>query len=140
MLATLLAASAAPAALAGGGQRLVLHDGNCEMTVPANWKISFSIHANAPDNSAGAGISSDDSFTLAEVKRIAESNVKPTKVFEDTSQRFWYQFRMAGARGTRWYVAVPGRQAGACHADIFFTRPAQAAIAKQIALSVKPAP
>ncbi|HET7930773.1 MAG TPA: hypothetical protein VFL63_05235 [Rhodanobacteraceae bacterium] len=138
LLIALIATSAAPTALAASGQHLVTDDGACQLTVPANWKPLhimgklLKFHANSPDGSAGASISSDAPFSLAQVKQIAESSAKVTKVFEDTTRRLWIQITMSGATGTHWYVAVPG-----CHADIHFARPSQGATAKQIASSMQ---
>ncbi|MGH8539113.1 MAG: hypothetical protein ACRETW_01230, partial [Stenotrophobium sp.] len=73
------------------------------------------------------------------VKPIVEGSMKPIKIFEDDPQRLWYHYKFDQYRaGTHWYVGVP-RKGGVCDAEIIFKKPAQTGLAKQIALSVKPA-
>src|SRR5690348_1730920 len=127
-------------AYAAGGQRVVSHAGTCEMTVPADWKANRLLKSvvNSPDKSIGAVISTAPDFhAMSEVKPIVESAMKPVKVFEDTPRRLWYQYEAPNG-GTAWYVGVPGKD-GICGSQITFKNPAQADVAKPIALSVKPA-
>ncbi|MGH8128177.1 MAG: hypothetical protein ACRER1_05695 [Gammaproteobacteria bacterium] len=145
-LAGLLAGVTAPVQAAlpsAGNQRILSRDGACEITVPAGWKLDKwdKNDAGAPDKSISASIESPrPHFTLAQVKPIVEGSLKPVKVFEDSSQRLWYhyQFDQYGA-GTHWYIGVP-RKGGICAATIIFKNAAQTDLAKQIVMSVKPAP
>lgn len=129
-------------ASAAGTQRILSHAGTCEMSVPANWKVGKWIKSSAdsPDGTMSAVISTaKGSPALADVKPIVMGSFPPTKTFEDSAQRLWFAYGGNGhKRMVGWYVGVPGK-AGVCGAQIAFSTPAQAALAKQIALSVKPA-
>lgn len=132
----------ATTASAAGSQRILSHAGTCEMTVPAGWttdKLLKSL-ATSPDGTMSALISTAHGSTaLSEVKPIMTASFPPTQTFEDSAQRLWFAYKGdGGERKVGWYVGVPGK-AGVCGAQIAFNTAAQAAIAKQIALSVKPA-
>lgn len=137
-----LCLSFATVALAADGQRIVSHAGTCAMTVPAGWKIDKWIKSSvsSADDSISAVISTArQSHSLSEVKPILEGTLKPVQVFEDSPQRLWFAYAAGSGQAGAWYVGVPGK-AGVCGAQIAFTHAAQAALAKQIALSVKPIP
>ncbi|MGH8426804.1 MAG: hypothetical protein ACRES7_02340 [Gammaproteobacteria bacterium] len=122
---------------AADGQRILSKTGDCEMTVPADWKIDHSYQgsADSPDKSASALVTSPHTgFTLAQAKTIVEGSMKPVKVFADTPQRLWYQYQTD--QGFGWYVGVPFK-GGVCGTQISFDKAAQADMAKQIALSIK---
>ncbi|MGH8540034.1 MAG: hypothetical protein ACRETW_05955 [Stenotrophobium sp.] len=141
-MAGLLASAAAAAATPVGSQRILSKDQACEITVPAGWKLDKwnKSDAKAADKSITASIESPHPhFTLAQIKPIVQGSLKPVETFEDSPQRLWYhyQFDQYGA-GTHWYVGVP-RKGGICAATIIFKKASQADLAKQIALSVKPA-
>jgi hypothetical protein len=128
--------AAAPEA---GWQRVPALKGHCEMYVPGDWKtdeyIKSSLHS--ADNSASAVISSSQAFSsMAELKPGIERMFPPSKTFEDTAQRLWYQYTNAGA-GTNWYIAVPG-PGGSCTMQITYKSASSEAIAKKIALSLAP--
>jgi len=125
--------AAAPGAT--GWQKVMARKGVCVISVPSDWKVDPILKgtASANDNSASAVISRADGVsTLAEVKPVMEGNFKPTKTFEDTAQRLWYQYSI-GAQ-TAWYVGVPVK-GGICGAQITF-KPGKEAIANKIAASV----
>lgn len=128
-------------ASAAGSQRILSHAGTCEMTVPAGWKTDKWIKSSASsaDGSMSAVISTArGTYAMSAVKPIIESTFKPVQTFEDSAQRLWYAYAGNQGQAGAWYVGVPGK-AGVCGAQIAFSTPAQAALAKQIALSVKPA-
>lgn len=138
LLTTGLLASVAAHA-ASGTQRILSSDKACEMTVPANWTIDKwdSNNADAPDRSIRTGIDSPrPHVTLAQIKPIVQQNRPPEKTFEDSPQRLWYQSER-DSYGIYWYVGVP-RSGGVCSGTIIFKKASDAALAKQIALSVKP--
>lgn len=131
------------AAQAGGTQRILSRDKACEMTVPANWKIDKLIksEADTPNKSMYAVIESPrPKITLAQIKPFMEKTQVPVKVFEDSPQRLWYQFKADAddAYGIHWYIGAP-RQGGVCAGSISFKKASQTGPAKQVALSVKPA-
>jgi hypothetical protein len=139
-LALATAAASAPAAAPEAGwQRVAALKGHCEMYVPADWKadeyIKSSLHS--ADNSASAVISSSQAFSsMAELKPGIERMFPPTKAFEDSAQRLWYQYTNAGT-GTNWYVAVPA-PGGSCTMQITYKNASSEAVAKKIALSLAP--
>lgn len=129
-------------ASAAGNQRILSHAGTCEMTVPAGWKIDKWIKSSASsaDGTMSAVISTaHGSYVLSEVKPIITATFPPTQTFEDSAQRLWFAYAGNGhKRMVGWYVGVPGK-AGVCGAQITYSHASQADLAKQIALSVKPA-
>jgi hypothetical protein len=121
-----------------GWKKVVARKGGCLIYVPADWKIDPVLKGSAglDDNSASAVVSLADSVSsLADVKPIMEGNYKPTKTFEDSPHRLWYQYDM-NAR-TNFYVGVPVK-GGICGAQITF-KPGKEAIANKIAASIGPA-
>jgi len=141
LLATLsmvgfMAATAAPNAPAEPGwQKVVARKGGCAMYVPADWKVDTLLKGSAglDDQSASAVISLADSVTtLAEVKPVMEGNFKPTKTFEDSPHRLFYQYLVGGR--TMLYVGVPVK-GGICGAQISF-KPGKEAVANKVAASV----
>lgn len=142
-LAALLCMTVIAQAMAAdaAGKRILSLKKTCAITVPADWQVDkwVSSDASAPDKSGSAVIDSNTSASsLAEVKPIVQSMLKPTKVFEDSPQRLWYQYEGSGGNGTSWYVGVPGN-GGICAAQITFRHAPQAELARQIAMSVGPA-
>jgi hypothetical protein len=140
-LVGLLCLTFATIAAAAGTQRIVSHAGTCEMTVPGNWKVDSLIKSSAssPDESMSAVVSTARGMhATSEVKPIIESTFKPVQTFEDSPQRLWFAYEAGSGEAGAWYVGVPGK-AGVCGAQIGFKHAAQAALAKQIALSVKAA-
>lgn len=128
-------------ASAAGTQRILSHAGTCEMTVPASWKVGKWIKSSADsaDGSMSAVISTArGTYAMSAVKPIIESTFKPVQTFEDSPQRLWYAYAGNLGQVGAWYVGVPGK-AGVCGAQIAFKHASDAALAKQIALSVKPA-
>lgn len=142
-LALLALACAAPAAAAGDAVQTIVARGQCQMTVPANWVVDplIKTSASAPDKSASAVLSSSRfKASLAEAKSMVQQTLKPTHTFEDGAQRLWYQYDTASQPGSSWYVGVPNKGGGICGAQISFRTAAQEALARRIALSVKPVP
>ncbi|OOG62927.1 hypothetical protein B0E46_12005 [Rhodanobacter sp. B04] len=141
-LASLLCLTVAAQAAAGAaGKRILSLKKTCAISVPADWQVDkwVSSDAFAPDKSGSAVIDSNTSVgSLAEVKPIVQSMLKPTKIFEDSPQRLWYQYEGSGGGSTSWYVGVPGN-GGICAAQITFRKTLQAELARQIAMSVGPA-
>ncbi len=130
-----IARSQAPAE--AGWQKVLARKGGCAMSVPADWKVDPLIKGSAgrADNSASAVVSLADSVsTLAEVKPVMERMFKPTKTFEDSAHRLWYEYQNAGA--PHWYVGVPVK-GGICGAQISF-KAGQEDVAKKVAASVGP--
>ena len=118
-----------------GWQKVVARKGGCVMSVPAGWKVDPLLKGSAglDDQSASAVVSLADSVTtLAEVKPVMEGNFKPTKTFEDSPHRLFYQY-VAGGR-TVFYVGVPVK-GGICGAQISF-KPGKEDVANRIAASV----
>lgn len=118
-------------------QKVVARKGGCLMYVPPDWTVNPALKGTAgmSDNSASAVISlADSASTLAQVKPVMQGNYPPTRTFEDTAHRLWYQYG-TGARAS-FYVGVPVK-GGICGAQITF-KPGQEAIANRIAASVGP--
>jgi hypothetical protein len=140
LLATLpllgsMAATVTAADAPAGWQKVLARKGGCAMSVPADWKVDTLLKGSAglDDQSASAVVSLADSVsTLAEVKPVMEGNFKPTKTFEDSPQRLFYQYLVGGR--TAFYVGVPVK-GGICGAQISF-KPGKEAIANKIAASV----
>lgn len=131
-------ASVAGSARAAG---ITLHSrkGSCQMTVPADWHVGKygQYSADSPDGSMSALISSGPAgHGLAFAKKIVEGTFPPEQVFEDSSKRLFYRYASGSKSG--YYVGVPGASGNVCGAQIAFSTNSQAALAKQIALSVKP--
>jgi hypothetical protein len=108
----------------------------CVMYVPPDWKITeFSKStADSPDYSSRALVGlSVTAHSVAEVKKMLEVTYKPTKVFEDTPQRLFYQYEHDQRHNYYMGVLVPG---GVCGAQITFKTAAQQAVARKIAMSV----
>lgn len=123
--------------------QIIIAKGRCQMTVPADWTADslLKTDVSAPDGSASAVLSSPHfTATLAQVKAMVQQTLVPKKVFEDSAQRLWYQYRTKSQPGSGWYVGVPGKGGTICAAQISFKSAAQAAFARKIALSVKPTP
>ena len=134
------AGASAHAAAPSGWQRVLSHKGTCTMSVPTDWKANPMLKSDVAtaDASAGAVIHTDaDVTTLAELKPLLLQSMKPTKTFEDSPQRWWFQYQ--GGGGTSWYVGVPGKH-GVCGAQIGFKHAAMTDTAKKIALSVGSVP
>jgi hypothetical protein len=126
-----------PAASEAGWQKVLARKGGCAMSVPADWKVDPLIKGSAglPDNSASAVVSLADSVsTLAEVKPVMEGMFKPTKTFDDSAHRLWYEYQNAGA--PHWYVGVPVK-GGICGAQISF-KAGKEDVARKVAASVGP--
>jgi hypothetical protein len=112
--------------------------GKCTISVPSDWK-SDGLSLASPDGSVDAVVSGNINFTaLADVKPTIQSMLVPTKTFQDSAARLWYQYTAAGT-ATRWYVGVPIPGGGVCGAQISYKRAADEAVAKKIAMSVAPA-
>jgi hypothetical protein len=62
---------------------------------------------------------------------------KPTKTFEDSAHRLWYQYELNQRTG--WYIGVPVT-GGVCGAQISFKPGKEPAVANKIAASVAAAP
>ena len=117
------------------------NEGTCVMSVPADWKANPMLKSDVStaDASAGAVIHTDAGVTtLAGIKPLLLQSLKPVKTFEDSSQRWWFQYRN-GSGTTSWYVGVPGKH-GVCGAQIGFKQAAMTDTARKIALSVGPVP
>ena len=130
LLACMSSAGAEP-----GWQKVLARKGGCAMSVPGDWKVDSLLKGSAglDDQSASAVVSLADSVTtLAEVKPVMEGNFKPTKTFEDSPHRLFYQYA-AGGR-TVFYVGVPVK-GGICGAQISF-KPGKEDVANRIAASV----
>ena len=134
-----LAAADAPAkpqsAALAGWQKVVARKGGCIMYVPADWKVDSLVKGSAglDDNSVSAVVSFTDGMsTLAEVKPVMQGMFKPTKTFEDSAQRLWYQYTNAGRTG--YYVGLPVK-GGICGAQISF-KPGKETIADKVAASI----
>jgi hypothetical protein len=128
--------AAAPEA---GWQRVPALKGHCEMYVPSDWKVDELIKSSlhSADNSASAVISSSAAFSnLADLKAGIERIYPPSKTFEDSAHRLWFQYTNAGA-GNNWYVAVPA-PGGSCTMQVSYKNAATEAVAKKIALSLAP--
>jgi len=120
-----------------GWQKVLARKGGCAMSVPADWKVDPLIKGSAglADNSASAVVSLADSVnTLAEVKPVMQGMFKPTKTFEDSAHRLWYEYQNAG--GPHWYVGVPVK-GGICGAQISF-KAGKEEVARKVAASVGP--
>lgn len=120
-----------------GWQKVLARKGGCAMSVPADWKIDSLIKGSAAmaDDTASAVVSLADSVsTLADVKPVMQRMFKPTKTFEDSAHRLWYEYQNAGA--PHWYVGVPVR-GGICGAQISF-KAGKEDVAKKVAASVGP--
>jgi len=133
----LAADTAARSPAPAGWQKVLARKGGCAMSVPADWKVDPLIKGSAGlvDNSASAVVSLADSVnTLAEVKPVMQGMFKPTKTFEDSAHRLWYEYQNAG--GPHWYVGVPVK-GGICGAQISF-KPGKEDVAKKVAASVGP--
>ncbi|HWU75577.1 MAG TPA: hypothetical protein VN043_03670 [Rhodanobacter sp.] len=142
-MATLAIIGLLCAGLAHAADQTIVAKGRCQMTVPANWKADslLKTEVTAPDKSASAVLSSPNpSFTLAEVKPMVQASLKPVKSIEDSAQRLWYAYETSYGQGTGWYVGVPGKNGHICAAQISFKSAPEEALAKKIALSIKPMP
>lgn len=118
-----------------GWQKVVARKGGCLMYVPADWKVDPVAKgaASLSDSSASAVVSLADAVsTLAEVKPVMENNFEPTRTFEDSPHRLWYEYTTGARRN--FYVGVPVK-GGICGAQISF-KPGKEAIANKIAASV----
>jgi hypothetical protein len=118
-----------------GWQKVMARKGGCALYVPGDWKADALVKGSAgtDDNSASAVVSLADSASgLAQVKSVMQANFAPTKTFEDTPHRLWYEYQLNGH--TNWYVGVPVK-GGICGAQITF-KPGKEAIATKIAASV----
>lgn len=138
-MAMTLCVATIPAATAAD-MRIVSLKKTCEIRVPAGWRIDkwISSDASSPDGSVSVGIDSNNSVgSLAAVKPLVQSMLKPMRIFEDSPQRLWYQYQGDTGAGTYWYVGVPN-VGGVCAAQIRFGSTTQAALARQIAMSVRP--
>lgn len=128
---------------ADDGQRVLSHKQTCQITVPANWKSNPMIKSfvRAPDDSMSAVISSGaEDSTLAFAKSVVTSSYTPTRMFEDSPRRLFYEYEQSGGKFPLGiYVGVPGNHHDVCGAQISFKSASQLDAAKQIALSVKPA-
>ena len=134
----LAADTAARSPAPAGWQKVLARKGGCAMSVPADWKVDPLIKGSAGlvDNSASAVVSLADSVnTLAEVKPVMQGMFKPTKTFEDSAHRLWYEYQNAG--GPHWYVGVPVK-GGICGAQISFKPGKEEDVAKKVAASVGP--
>jgi hypothetical protein len=123
-----------------GGQRIVSRKGNCQMTVPSDWKVdaTIKISAAAVDGKT-LGMVFDSPQTLGAMKSFVMQAMKPTRVFEDTAQRLWFQHEQHSiGPDTRWYAAVPGKT-GVCGVRMSVGSPAMADTLKKIVMSVGPA-
>ena len=131
------------AGLVHAADQTIVAKGRCQMTVPADWKADslLKTEVTSPDKSASAVLSSPNPpFTLAEVKPVVQQSLKPTKSIEDSAQRLWYAYETSYAQGTGWYVGVPGKDGHICAAQISFKSAAQEALARNVALSIRPTP
>lgn len=140
MAATSMCAAMIPVAAMAADMRIVSLKKTCELHVPAGWHVDkwISSDASSPDGSVSVAIDSNNSAgSLAATKPLLQSMLKPTRIFEDSSQRLWYQYRGDAGTGTSWYVGVPS-VGGICAARIRFGSGRQAALARQIAMSVRP--
>jgi len=129
------AAAAQPSKAEPGWQKVTARKGGCFMSVPADWKVDPLLKGSAglDDQSASAVVSLADSVTsLAEVKPVMEGNFKPTKTFEDSPRRLFYQYQ-AGSR-TVFYIGVSVK-GGICGAQVSF-KPGKEAIANKVAATV----
>ena len=136
LLACALVLPATPGAAADAGwQKVLARKGGCVMYVPADWKIDALIKSSAgnADNSASAVVDLTNAATsLAEVKPIMQGMYKPTRTFEDSAHRLFYQYELNNR--TNFYVGVPVK-GGICGAQISF-KPGQEAVANKIAATV----
>ena len=125
----------ADASAEAGWKKVVARKGGCAMYVPADWKVDALLKGSAglDDQSASAVVSlADGVSSLTEVKPVMEGNFKPTKTFEDSPRRLFYQYGVGGRLS--FYVGVPVK-GGICGAQISF-KPGKEAIANKIAASV----
>jgi hypothetical protein len=128
-----------------GPQHVVTKNGACEVIVPAEWTVDPAMReARSPDNNVDVHVFTTDYASnmksLADLKPLVAGAYKPVKVFEDTPKRLWYRYA-PHPTGDGWYVATPAKT-GTCNLEIAFRNsviPDQA-VAKQIALSLKPVP
>jgi hypothetical protein len=137
--ALLLHASAGTAADAGW-QKVLARKGGCVMYVPPDWSIDPIVKGSteSPDHTITAVISMTNSVsTLAEVKPVMQTMYKPTKTFEDSTHRLWYQYEFNQRTG--WYIGVP-TQGGVCGAQISFKPGKDPAAANKIAASIAATP
>jgi hypothetical protein len=133
--ALLLQVSASTAA-DPGWQKVLARKGGCVMYVPPDWSIDPVVigSTESADHTISAVISlSNSASTLAEVKPVMQNMYKPTKTFEDSAHRLWYQYEFNQRTG--WYVGVPAK-GGICGAQISFKPGKDPAVANQIAASV----
>jgi len=120
-LAALALFAAAPLLSAQGGQKVVSHDGGCQVTVPAGWQVSAGIGlATSADKSQSAVVSSPKHMSgLADVKQIAPTIYKDDKVVKDSGS----EFQMEGQSGDgkpNVYRAVPV-SGGLCLVEVKYT-------------------
>ena len=99
-IGVVLAALAAGSVLyAQAGKAVVSHDGSCQVTVPADWKVTEGFGtADSPDKSLSAVVSSPRAWaTLAGVKQNAPTIYTNDKVVKDTASVF--QMEGSGLNG-----------------------------------------
>ncbi len=119
-----------------GWQKVSARKGGCVMYVPPDWSVDPVVKGSteSADHTITAVVSMTDSVsTLAEVKPIMQNMYKPTKTFEDSAHRLWYQYEFNQRTG--WYIGVPVK-GGVCGAQISFKPGREPAVANKIAESV----
>lgn len=128
----------APISIAQDGKILVSLDGNCQVTVPANWhtKPGFNI-ANAPDGKMDAAVSPSRTMTtLVQVKARLQLMYTKDKVVKDTAEIFQMEGVGLDNRPNVYRaLQIPGK---VCVVDVNYSNGATDD-ARKIAESLKPA-
>jgi hypothetical protein len=128
----LLLSSTVVAGAPGSSDWQVLRDhaGKCQLSVPEDWKaVSGFGLASDPASHATVAIHADQHNGWSELREVARRTLKPTRILEETGERYFYEF---GGSGLHYYVArrFPGFN---CIAQVDVQNPASVAALKAVA-------
>jgi hypothetical protein len=120
--------------------------GQCQMAVPADWVPNTTLngfgqtHFGTPMNRDARGSTSlyeaAPGRSFVDAKQGVVRYNEPMEVFEDSSNRFWYQSKASNSLFSEWDVIVAANPV--CILGISFNSPSMKDTARAIALSLAP--
>lgn len=129
------------AAAVAADQLITDRKNECQMSVPADWKLNPMIKGSAKSAQGTESVilaSTAPGQSLNAVKGVIEQVYKPIKILEDSPRRLWFEYAApnnSGGTARAWYVGIP-RTGNVCGAQIDM-KDGNETLAKTIALSLQ---
>jgi hypothetical protein len=136
----LLAATLAAVQVAPSGQVFKSSTGTCQVTVPADWKLT-EFAASDPAKTLNVMVLHEQDAKVEVLDPVMLKGVYGAeKVFENTAQRLFVQSQTQAfgpePASTKWESLVPTKPKGSCQVIIVFKKGGSEAVARAIVMSL----